>query len=414
VRRFTGALLAGLLVAGTTVLPGAPVLAAPTPTPSTSRSASSDAKCVQPGVPYPEVPWGQQRLNPDAAWPQTRGRGVKVAVVDSGVSATHPQLRGHVLTGVSVIPGGGSATSDCVGHGTIVAGIIAGQGENGTGFHGVAPDATIVPIKTLENLDVQEGLEPRIASGIRAAVDQGAKVINLSLTTTNDSAQIRSAIEYAEAADVVVVAAGGNQAEQGNQKQYPAAYPGVLAVAAIKKDGTRANFSEIADYVAVAAPGADIVGPSGAGSGYVADQKGGTSYAAPYVSGVVALVRSYYPHLNAKEVIQRVIQTADRPGTGPNAELGYGVVNPYRAVNAILTANDQQVAPVSPLPPPSAPGDEYGMTTAISLAVAGIVLLAGILALIGAYVIPRGRARGWRPGRLTTVASSTRKPAPKP
>lgn len=408
-RRFTGALLAGLLVAGTTMLPAA-TFAAPTPTPSGDNSS----KCVQPGVPYPEVPWGQQRLNPDAAWPQTRGHGVKVAVVDSGVSATHPQLRGHVLPGVSVIPGGGSATSDCVGHGTIVAGIIAGQGENGTGFHGVAPDATIVPIKTLENLQVQEGLEPRIAAGIRAAVAQNATVINLSLTTTNDSADIRSAIEYAEAADVVVVAAGGNQAEQGNQKQYPAAYPGVLAVAAIKKDGTRANFSEIADYVAVAAPGADIVGPSGAGSGYVADQQGGTSYAAPYVSGVVALVRSYYPHLDAKQVIQRVIQTADRPGTGPNTELGYGVVNPYRAVNAILTSNDQQVTPAGPLPPPSAPGDEYGMTTAISLAVAGIVLLAGVLALIGAYVIPRGRARGWRPGRLTAVASSAAKPAPKP
>lgn len=404
--------IAGALLAGLLVMAPASVWGAPTPTPSADSSGSND-KCVQRGEAYPQVPWAQSRLNPEAAWPQSRGRGIKVAVVDSGVSATHPQLRGRVLGGVNVIPGGGSPTEDCVGHGTIVAGIIAGQGENGTGFHGVAPDATIVPIKTLENLQVQEGLEARIAAGIRAAIAQHVQVINLSLTTTNDDPQVRAAVQDAIDADIVVVAAAGNQNQQGNQKQYPAAYPGVLAVAAIKRDGTRADFSETGDYVAVSAPGAEIVGPSGAGSGYVGDQQGGTSYAAPYVSGVAALVRSYYPQMRAKDVVQRILETADRPGTGPNTEVGYGVVNPYRAVNAILTTGGEAPPKAEPLPAPSA-SDKDALTRAIALIVAGVLLFAGVLVLVGAYVIPRGRARGWRPGRLSVVATSTGKPAAKP
>ncbi|WP_163512258.1 type VII secretion-associated serine protease mycosin [Fodinicola acaciae] len=405
--------IAGVVIAGLLVLVPTGAWAAPSPTPSADSSGSSssnNAKCVQRGDPYPQVPWAQTRLDPEAAWPQSRGHGVRVAVVDSGVSAVHPQLRGRVEGGASVIPGGGSPTEDCVGHGTIVAGIIAGQGENGTGFHGVAPEAVIVPIKTLENLQVQEGLEPRIAAGIRAAISQHVQVINLSLTTTNDDPQVRAAVQDAIDSDIVVVAAAGNQNQQGNQKQYPAAYPGVLAVAAIKRDGTRADFSETGDYVAVSAPGAEIVGPSGAGSGYVGDQQGGTSYAAPYVSGVAALVRAYYPRMRAKEVVQRILETADRPGTGPNEQVGYGVVNPYRAVNAILTTGGQAPPRAGALPAPSE-SDKDALTRTVALIVAGVLLFAGILVLVGAYVVPRGRARGWRPGRLIV---STGKPGPKP
>jgi membrane-anchored mycosin MYCP len=406
VRRFTGALLAGLLVAGCCFLPAAPAAA---------------ADCVTNGNPSPAVPWAVQRLNPRGVWPQTRGLGVKVAVIDSGVNAHHPQLTGRVVAGGDLIPGDSSgALTDCIGHGTVVAGIIAGGGVNGTGVVGMAPDATIISIKTLNNLTLEQGLEPRIATAIRTAVGLGAKVINMSLTTTNDDPSLRAAVAYAEENDVVVVAAGGNLNGQRNPVQYPAAYPGVLAVAAIKQDGTHASFSESGPYISVAAPGENIVGPSGSGTGYVittseqGGENGGTSYAAPYVSGLAALIRAYYPKLTAPQVIKRITSTTDGAGSSRSNELGFGVINPYQAVNALLADGAPATRKPEALAAPTNPGDEYGITRTIALVVAGAVLLAGLLTVVGAYVIPRGRARGWRPGRLTVVASSTGKPAPKP
>nr|WP_279580116.1 S8 family serine peptidase [Fodinicola feengrottensis] len=204
-------------------------------------------------------------------------------------------------------------------------------------------------------------MEGRIATAIRTAVSLHADVINMSLTTTNDDPSLRAAVAFAEQNDVVVVAAAGNQKQQGNQVQYPAAYPGVLAVAAVKSDGTRAEYSETGSYVSVAAPGEDITGPSGSGDGYVttntgAAENGGTSYAAPYVSGLAALVRAYYPKLSAKQVVNRIITTAaDGADSGHNDELGTGVINPYQAVNAILSTGSAQAPKSAALATPTNP-----------------------------------------------------------
>jgi type VII secretion-associated serine protease mycosin len=329
------------------------------------------------------------------------GKGVTVAVVDSGVSAAHPQLRGALLPGRNVLGDGTPATRDCAGHGTLVAGIIAGREISDSGFVGVAPEAKILPVKTLENTDPQPGAERLIARGIAAAVDAGADVINVSAASFTDAPELRAAVNRALARDIVVVAAAGNAAQQSNALLYPAAYEGVLAVGAVKEDGTRADFSEVGKNVAVAAPGDAIVGPAPVGSGYLLGK--GTSFSAPYVSGVAALIRAYYPQMKAKDVVERIKFTADRPGIGTNSEVGHGVVNPYRAVTALLTEPARAAPRREALPPRDDYTDPLGTTKTVALAVGSGLLVLLIVAMVAAAVLPRGRRRGWRPGRRQVV-----------
>jgi type VII secretion-associated serine protease mycosin len=374
------ALLAAAVL-GTVVLTGAPATAAGCPGPS--------------GPPYPGVPWAQQRLGASQVWPLTRGRGSTVAVVDSGVSATHPQLHDAVRGGDNVLDSS-SPTRDCVGHGTVVAGIIAGRGAPGTGFTGVAPDAQIVSVKTLENVQRAQGAEDQIARGIEAAISSGADVINVSAAGYADSPRLAAAVRHASARDIVVVAAAGNDEQHTGAPMYPAAYEGVLTVAAITRDGALADFSAVHSYIEVAAPGEDIVGPAPTGGGYLTGASG-TSFAAPYVAGVAALVRAYYPHMHAAEVVRRITVTADAPATGS----GYGVVDPYRAVTAVVAAPARrQVAEVVP-PRAGDTADPLRDTriAALTVSAAAVLLLLG--AVLAAAVLPRGHRRAWRPGRIT-------------
>jgi type VII secretion-associated serine protease mycosin len=340
-----------------------------------------------------------KRLDPSAVWPLTRGYGVTVAVVDSGVSAEHPQLRDAVEGGRNVLGDGTPATTDCFGHGTLVAGIIAGRGAAGTGFTGLAPEAKILPVKALESIRPEQGGESALARGIDTAVDEKVDVINVSATSTVDAPALRRAVERALDADIVVVAAVGNDEGRTAGRTYPAAYPGVLAVAAVQEDGTRADFSRIQDYVAVAAPGAGIVAPAPTGDGYVRDV-GGTSFATPYVSGVAALVRSYRPRLHAAEVVERITATADRPGSGPDDELGHGVVNLYQAVTALLpTSSRAPAARAEKPPPPDDVRDPLRRTKNTALLIAGGGAVLVVVAALAAAVLPPGRRRGWRPLR---------------
>jgi type VII secretion-associated serine protease mycosin len=336
-------------------------------------------------------------------WPLTKGKGVTVAVVDSGVAAGHPQLRDAVEGGRNVLGNGTPATTDCSGHGTLVAGIIAGRGADGTGFTGVAPEAKILPVKALESSQPEHGGESTLARGIDTAVDAKVDVINVSATSTVDAPALRRAVGRALAADIVVVAAVGNDGGRKAGATYPAAYPGVLAVAAVKEDGTRADFSRIQDYVAVAAPGAGIVGPASTGDGYVRDV-GGTSFATPYVSGVAALVRSYRPELHAAEVVERITVTADRAGSGPNDELGHGVVNLYQAVTALLPTSSRAAAGTrtETPPPPDDLRDPLQHTKKVALVISGGAAIVVVVAALLAVAVPRGQRRGWRPGRRAT------------
>ncbi|MFE0019554.1 type VII secretion-associated serine protease mycosin [Amycolatopsis sp. NPDC059021] len=378
-----------------------------------AAGACTDAQPAHPGI--AAQPWAQQMLAPEAAWPHSRGGGVPVAVVDSGVDAGHPQLRqpGKVLPGRDFVaarnlPG----NFDCDSHGTAVASIIAGGALPGVGFHGVAPDAVILPVRVSDREIGDRGESLRISpqsigDGIRYAVDQGARVLNLSLSGTADFPAIRDAVAYAVARDVVVVAAAGN-AQQGTATElpsYPAAYPGVLGVGAVDINGARMSTSQIGPYVGLVAPGAKVLAATRVdGHAYV----DGTSFATPFVAGTAALVRAAWPRLSAAEVVRRLKATAS-PARGGQASAAYGagLVNPYRAVT-----DGTDFAPAAGLPAyHSAPVDHAALaraarerdTTSAALWLAAGVIGAMVLVAVAVAVVRRGRRRDWRPALAPAV-----------
>ncbi|MFR9775860.1 type VII secretion-associated serine protease mycosin [Micromonospora sp. MS34] len=386
-------LLSGAVAAllGTVLMAPTPAVAAPPP-------------CGPPGNPAPTQPtWALDRLAPDSAWRVTRGRGVTVAVIDSGVSPSHPLLRGKVLSGNDfnhLVHRQGQC--DLVGHGTLVAGIIAGREGTGVPYSGIAPEAKILPVRVLADNQrtFDESIPAEIGRAIRWAVDHGADVINLSLVTLEDKA-LKDAVDYALGKDVVLVAAAGNRQEnQQDQPAYPAAYDGVIAVAGIDEKGEHVGSSVTGDYVDIAAPGLNIVGPAPGGSGYLYEPQGGTSFAAAYVSGVAALIRSAHPDLTPEQVAYRLTRTADNPVDGHNAEIGYGVVDPYRAVTSLLGTRANP--PLGAMPKPEPPADPLARqrTVAIWVAAVGAVLAGALLTL--RPILSHGRRRGWRPGRRST------------
>ncbi|WP_328950760.1 type VII secretion-associated serine protease mycosin [Streptomyces sp. NBC_00184] len=280
-------------------------------------------------------PWPLQRVLLDELWQDTRGKGIRVAVIDTGVDDTNPQLRDAVDTsaGIDYTGGGGSdGTVDEVGHGTKVAGIIAARPRTGTGFVGLAPEATVIPIR--QNDGRRNGLDSAMAAAIDHAIAKGAQVINISQDTTRplaDDSLLGRAVARAVAEDVVVVAAAGNDGMDGRRRTtYPAAFDGVLAVAASDRNNERAPFSQAGEFVGIAAPGVDIVSTV-PGDGQCTDN--GTSFAAPYVAGVVALMRAKYPDWTAAQIIARIEQTAERSVNGRDAFVGWGVVDPVRALS---------------------------------------------------------------------------------
>ncbi|WP_406673237.1 S8 family serine peptidase [Nonomuraea sp. N2-4H] len=290
----------------------AALLLALTPTPAPTRPVSpTPARAVtcdpEPGVAeVTGTPWPQERLRFSQVWRLTRGEGVRVAVVDSGVDAAHPQLRGVVTDQVDLT---GTDARDCVGHGTAVAGIIAGQDltSRGVPVLGVAPAAKILAIKQSAG---RSGDVSRLAAAIRRAADLGADVINVSVQA-HDAPELKAAVAYAQEQDAVIVAAAGNVEQDGGEvtPAYPAEYPGVIAVGAASPDGDKPDFSNGATRVSVTAPGAGITS-AWTGGGYRTGLDG-TSFAAPFVSGVAALVRARYPDLDHWQVKRRIEQTAE-------------------------------------------------------------------------------------------------------
>jgi type VII secretion-associated serine protease mycosin len=339
-------------------------------------------------------PWPSKRLAFRWVWPLTRGRGVLVAVVDSGVDGGHPMLSGHVLPGVDIVNGGGRADTDCVGHGTFVAGIIASRDFDGIGFSGVAPDATILPVRQADA--ATEGTVGTLAASIRAAVDARARVINVSVTAPTPTDLLASAVRYAADHDVVIVAAAGNDAQEGNARRYPAAYPGVIAVGAVGSDGKISSFSETDTGVSLVAPGVDVVGPGAGGDGLVVGGQG-TSFAAPFVTGTVALVRAYRPELTAAQVKHRLEVTADRPAARalPDPAYGFGIVNPYRAVTAEIPgeAGMPAMAQAGRLPAAAVAGAAGDPARRRGLLLTAGLLAAALLIILIACAGAAGRRR---------------------
>ncbi|WP_035839314.1 type VII secretion-associated serine protease mycosin [Kitasatospora azatica] len=361
------------------------------------RATAAD-QCAAPATTVVHtVPPQQTRLDPQRAWTLTRGGGVTVAVLDSGVDASVPQLAGHVLPGADVVGGSGRGDSDCVGHGTFVAGLIAAQPTPGIGFAGLAPDVRILPVKQTTN--GQDGSSASLAQAIVAAVAGGAQVINISLSADAPSDELQTAVQYALQRNVVLVAAAANSARQGNPVTYPAAYPGVIAVGAVDETGKRSDFSETGSFLDLVAPGTNILSLGTRGPGHALDQ--GTSFATPFVTAVAALVRAYHPELTPAQVKHRLEVTADHPGTAlPNPQVGWGMVDPYAAVATILPEEGKQPTRPAPSPAPltlpqAAPPAPSNSGTLL-FAGGGAALAA--VALAGAVVLPRGRRRGWRAG----------------
>jgi subtilisin family serine protease len=255
--------------------------------------------------------WALLRVNAASA-PGEAGR-VRVGVVDSGVDAAHPALRGRVLDGIDFVDGG-PGTHDPLGHGTQVAGIIAGRGV------GVAETALIVPVRVVDARG--SGTVKRLAVGIRWAADSDVRVINASVEASGPAATLEEALDYAWARRAVVVAISGNQ---GGAVQWPAAYPKAIAVGALDRGDSLARFSGRGVGLDLVAPGVGI--PTlVAGGGYA--NATGTSTAAPFVAGAAALLLGQEPGLTNDELIERLRGSArDLGHAGPDARYGAGMLD---------------------------------------------------------------------------------------
>ncbi|AGW41978.1 serine protease [Leifsonia xyli subsp. cynodontis DSM 46306] len=277
------------------------------------------------------------------AWNTTRGAGVTVAVIDTGVDGSVPDLAGAVVGGTDV-SGVGSpdgqkplGAGDEANHGTWVASLLAGRGTGGgKGVLGAAPEASVLTASVaLGTATGAVGSDEQIARAVRWAVDNGASVINMSLTrnTLDWPTSWDDAFQYAFSHDTVVVAAAGNRGSGTTEVGAPATIPGVLTVAGVDRTGTASfDASSQGITVGVSAPSEQLVGAN-PGGGYV--QWAGTSGAAPLVSGAVALVRAAHPELKAADVINRIVKTARPVGAPvPGPIYGFGLLDAAAAVTA--------------------------------------------------------------------------------
>lgn len=308
-------------------------------------AVSSNPKAETDSKPDPLRPqqWGLDRIGAKPGMPS--GDGVVVAVVDTGVDGTHPDLEGRVLEGVDLVEGGDGRV-DPNGHGTHIAGIIAAVADNGIGVEGVTPGAYILPVRVLGPDGV--GDHATIAEGVVWAVDRGADVINLSLGGPESSEALEYAVSYAVERGVAVVAAAGNDGP-GSQEVYPAAYPGVVGVAASSFDDSPTLFSSTGPWVDLAAPGLGIVSTlPGGGYGWLS----GSSQAAAFVSGAAAS----YLSAGGADASRRLVETARDVGPpGRDDGTGWGVVDLSAALGGPPTdpGASPLPSPAPPEPPPS-------------------------------------------------------------
>ncbi|MGV9501827.1 type VII secretion-associated serine protease mycosin [Streptomyces sp. NPDC003642] len=380
-----GGLLSVLLAAGLTLVPAAP--------------AHADGIRAQ--------QWALEAMHTTEAWQTTKGAGVTVAVLDTGVEADHPDLAGNVLPGKDLVRFGAEPGDRAwARHGTAMAGIIAGHGHgpgNADGVLGIAPEAKILPVRViLEDGDPSRAKARStrgnaLAEGIRWAADHGADVINLSLGDDSASAHPEptedQAIQYALEKGVVVVASAGNGGEKGDRISYPAAYPGVIAATAVDRAGTRASFSTRRWYATVSAPGVDVV---------IADpdhkyyEGWGTSAAAAFVSGAAALVKAAHPGLTPAQIKTLLEDTArNAPVGGRDDSRGFGFVDPAAAIRAAARLKPEGLRSASygekyfgSGPDAASSGDDTADWAAPLAGGAGGVLL------VAAVVLWRGRRTG--------------------
>ncbi len=356
--------------------------------------------------------WYLDAMQAEDMWKVSRGDGLTVAVVDSGVDTSVEELRGQVLQGADMSdaqnPAG--AVSDSDGHGTQMASLIAGTGAGG-GVQGLAPGARILPVKVPGGLvDVTD---PLMAKGIRYAADHGARIINVSMAgpASKGHSQIEEAVSYALRKGSLVFAGSGNDGDGVNVPNYPAAAPGVVSVGAIDSTSTVTKWSNSASHVSLAAPGQEIPGRCRESAGFCAT--GGTSPATALASASAALIWAKHPDWTNNQVLRVMLDTAGKPTTGkiPSPYIGYGIVRPRKVVldgegdpgpadvNPLLSGAKQPSAP-APAPSPSSDATSPAAATSsgssdvspLWLGVgAGAVVVAA--AVVTAIVLVRRRNR---------------------
>ncbi|MGW0502459.1 S8 family serine peptidase [Micromonospora sp. NPDC003241] len=342
----------------------------PTPSPSgTKKPGSGGAKCgTAARGDKGSADWAERRMSPERAWSRSRGEGQMIAIVDSGVDGSLSELRGRVTQGMDVVAGSGRGDVDCLGTGTAMAGIAIAQSGSKGKVTGVAPEATVMPVRVVTTKAEAQPADQ--AAGIEVAVAAGATVIALGSYVDPNVPAVAEAIATAVKHDIVVVSAAdleSSDPESGLPNQ------GMLRVGGIGGDGKMAA-SYRAGGVDVVAPGVDVasLGIGGAGD-FVGS---GTQYAVAYAAGQAALVRSAYPNLSAGQVTERIRNTASRTADTPEdpASYGDGVIDPFTSVNAALENDGGAAAPNGP------PAGDSGSSTSggqvLIFVLIGLVLVA--------------------------------------
>ncbi|MDF2583272.1 MAG: type secretion-associated serine protease mycosin [Mycobacterium sp.] len=431
------------------VPPGPPPSGPVAPAGPTEQKTVCAVAGVRPGTDFTRPPIASVMLRHQDAWAYSRGAGQKVAVIDTGVNP-NPRLP-RLEAGGDYVSGSDGLT-DCDAHGTLIAGIIAAQPDAGDAFAGVAPDATILSIRqnslSFGVAGAAPGFDPNgvtpgtgsagygnthtLALAVAHAVDLGATVINLSelacapVSVGIDDTELGRAVRYAFERNVVVVAAAGNVDTQGPcsaqngiidpnlplesawQTVRTVASPAwfgdyVLTVGALSPYGEPADFSLHGPWVDVAAPGEQVVSLNPGGAGLVNAIEGsdgpaainGTSYAAPYVAGLAALVRARFPELTAAQVMDRIKRTARTAGAGPDIATGHGMVDPLAALTATLPTGVGALGGPAAIPEPPVPDPADDRARNIAFAATGGCAVAMLFAA-AVYAGMRGRREAGR------------------
>jgi type VII secretion-associated serine protease mycosin len=302
--------------------------------------------------------WYLDAMHAEEMWEVSTGEGVTVAVIDTGVDVTLPDLSGQVLEGKDFSGRPGGAQTDSTHHGTTMAAIIAGTGKrtNDNGSFGLAPGAKILPLRVTDGTQAKNEAEDikdfsgSVSAAIRYAADSDAKIINISMGKQDVTPQVPEAVQYALAKGKLIFAAVGNSGDNGNIVEYPAATPGVIGVAAVDRNGKSTTESQRGPQVVFAAPGADIV--SACAGGTQLCKSHGTSAASALAAASAALIWSVHPTWTANQVTRVLINTAGGTNSGEKRDdyVGYGGVRPRIALK---DPGDPGPANVNPLPGPA-------------------------------------------------------------
>ncbi|MFH8620345.1 type VII secretion-associated serine protease mycosin [Streptomyces vietnamensis] len=357
--------------------------------------------------------WQLDAFGAKEIWQLSTGKGVTVAVIDSGVDKTIPDLQGQVLKGKNLEPKqSGDEFTDYDGHGTGMAALIAGTGKSA---YGLAPGAKILPVRVpgsvggkVSQAEANREFNRFMPEAIRFAVDSGAKVLNISQGSPEGSPQLTDAVKYALDKGALVFGAVGNSGNKENRLEYPGATPGVVGVGAIDRKLTRIPMSQYGPQVDIVAPGKDTVSACAAGT----CTSSGTSDSTALASAAAALIWSKHPDWTNNQVLKVMLNTVAAPTEGPkrNDYIGYGAIRPLRAlktpgdpgpagvrpiddleenVSASPSADSSAGAPSStasapaPAPAPVASGDDDGGNTSlwIGLGIGAAVLLGAAIAV---------------------------------